>query len=386
MILFPSLRQVSRARDELRRRRALRSRVRSAVKAVSGDEPLVTVGVTAHNEGERITRCLESILEQSLGAGHIEVIVVDDGSSDGTADTAEAFADSAGWAGFEVHRQGNTGTPSRGRNLIMERARGEFVFLADGDDYLGPQALEAMTREAAVRDAQVVTGHYVGVNRPAPNIRDAQGTRVHEYHSGWLNSLHVQKLFRTEFLRSLPYRFNEQLIYCNDHPFMVAAFLYAQRTSRVDDVDCYFITLEADDPSEVQRRVSRGNISRAEITAVQQLRFLHDVFGLLALARGGAGDVGKLAGRMRVHYWNRFLKNQLPALILRKQDPSLALELAQHARYMTVLYGVQASTSGLTEEARLMLSALQSDEAQEIQAAALQVREQARAKADGASA
>ncbi|GAB3845847.1 hypothetical protein GCM10028800_10780 [Nesterenkonia populi] len=341
----------------------------------------MTVGVTTHNEGERAARCFDSLLEQSLGAERVEVIVVDDGSTDSTVEVASSYAERAAWAGFEVHAQGNTGSPSRGRNLVIERARGEFVFLADGDDYLGPEALVALTREAERRRADVVTGRYMGVNRPAPNIRDAEGSRAGEYHSGWLNSLHVQKLFRSEFLRALPYRFNEELIYCNDHPFMVAAFLYAQRTARVDDVDCYFITLEPDEPSEVERSARRGHISRAEITAVQQLRFLHDVFGNLALARGRAGEVGKLAGRMRVHYWNRFLKNQLPALMLRKQDPAKVVELAQHAQYMAVLYGAEASTAGFTEEAHLMLDALRSDDAQQIQATALEVRELARAKA-----
>ncbi|WP_170228492.1 glycosyltransferase family 2 protein [Nesterenkonia populi] len=341
------------------------------------------MGVTSHNEGDRIARCLESVVEQSLGAERVEVIVVDDGSTDSTVEIASSYAQRAAWAGFEVHAQGNTGSPSRGRNLVIERARGEFVFLMDGDDYLGPEALAALTREAERHRADVVTGRYVGVNRPAPNIRDAEGSRAGKYHSGWLNSLHVQKLFRSEFLRALPYRFNEELIYCNDHPFMVAAFLYARRTARVNDVDCYFITLEPDEPSEVEGSARRGHISRAEITAVQQLRFLHDVFGNLALARGRAGEVGKLAGRMRVHYWNRFLKNQLPALMLRKQDPAKVVELAQHAQYMSVLYGVEASASGLTEEAHLMLDALHSDDAQQIQATALEVRELARAKAVG---
>ncbi len=342
-------------------------------------DPLVTVGVTTHNEGSRLARCLDSVVGQSLPAQQVEVIVVDDGSADGTHARAQSYAERADWAGFSVLRHRRTGTAAKGRNMILDQARGRYVFLVDGDDYLGPQALEATTAAADKRRADVVVGKYHGVNRPAPNIRDPRNPKGRvkpgEYHSGWLNSLHIQKLFRTEFVRGLPYRFNEQLVYCNDHPFMVAVFLHAGTVARVDDVECYFITLEADAPGH------RGHVSRAEISAVAQLQFLHDVFGNLALARGQGGDVAALASRMRVHYWNRFLKNQLPALLLRKTDPQAVTELARQARYMTQLYGAQASQAGLVDEASAMLQALNTEDAESVRSAAAQVRETARRRA-----
>ena len=339
-------------------------------------EPLVTVGITTHNEGQRITRCLESVAAQSLDAGQIEVIVVDDGSTDGTRGTAGKFADAAQWAGFRILRHRNTGSPNKGRNRIIDEARGEFIFLIDGDDYLGPQALEATAAAAQRRSADVVVGRYQGVGRAAPNIRPpADPADSGRYHSGWLHSLHIQKLFRTQFVRQLDYRFNESLIYCSDHPFMISAFLHAKKVVTVDDVDCYFITLETTDHRH------RGHVSRAEISAAEQLKFLHDVFGILALARGQGGKTAALAGRMRVHYWNRLLKNQIPALILRKDSADPVVALAKQARYMAELYGATASQAGLVEQAGTMLEGLHSDDAQAIIDTAAAVRQSARDQA-----
>lgn len=336
----------------------------------SGSGVKVTVGITSHNEAERIGRCLDSVLAQTLGAEHIEVLVVDDGSKDSTVTVARSYAGKAGWGGFHVIQHRGTGSPSKGRNTVLDAATGEYVFFVDADDYLGPEALEAMLRAARKQAADIGIGRYVGVNRSAPNVLEPRGKQpAQDYHSGWLNSLHVQKLFRTEYLRALPYRFNESLIYASDHPFMIAAFLHTDSAALVDDVDCYFITLEEPDAGH------RVHVSRAEIAASQQLRFLHDCFGIMALARGQGGDLAKRAGRMRADYWNRLLKLHVPILILRKDDDAAVVELAGQALAMAEMYGARTSRARLVEDASRVLDSLGSADAELIRQTAQDVRD-----------
>ncbi|GAA4915394.1 hypothetical protein GCM10025790_08060 [Nesterenkonia rhizosphaerae] len=372
-------RAASRTRKLLMPRTPLLPVQRRSVRPSSG-APLVTVGITTHQDAERIIRCLTSVAEQTLGAQHIEVLVVDDGSTDQTVRLATNFEQRADWAAYAVRRHRNTGSPSKGRNTILDEARGEYVFFLDADDYLGPQALEAMTEAGHRQRAEVIVGRYVGVNRSAPNVLPPKNPKdAGDYHAGWLNSLHVQKLFRTEFLRRLPYRFNESLIYASDHPFMVSAFLHATTVALVEDVDCYFITL---DPPEVQPRV---NVSRADIPAVQQLRFLHDCFGLMALARGQNGELAKRAGRMRADYWNRLLKLHIPVLILRKgEDDDAVVKLAHQAQVMAELYGAVTSRTRLVPEAQIMLEALTAEAADAVRAAAHRARGSSAAAPEGA--
>lgn len=331
--------------------------------------PLVTVGITSYNSAATISRCLQSVVEQSLSPSRVEVLIVDDGSTDDTLTQARGFRAAAPWARFKVLRQRNTGNASTGRNRILEAAKGKYLFYVDADDCLGPEALNAMTASARRRRSDVVVGRYVGVDRSAPNVLGAEDLpEVHEYHSGWLNSLHIQKLFRTEFLRGLSYRFNPQLNYANDHPFMLNAFLHAARVSFVNEVDCYFITLA--DGTE-----SPGHVSRAALSPAEQLRFLHDCFGVLALARGQGGRTGQLAGRMRADYWNRLLKLHLPMLILRKTDDDAAAELGAAAANLAEVYGAQTSRARLAPGAARMLEALSTADGSHVVDTARAVRE-----------
>lgn len=335
--------------------------------------PLVTVGITSHDEAEDVARCLRSIADQTLGAERIEVIVVDDGSRDGTVRAARSFRRAAPWARFSVLRQRNTGNASTGRNRIIDTAAGRYVFFVDADDHLGPEALEAMTRSAAQHCSDVVVGRYVGVNRSAPNVLQAEELpEAHRYHAGWLNTLHIQKLFRTRFLRELGYRFNPQLHYANDHPFMISAFLRAHHVSFVHDVDCYFITLEEAGNGETPR-----HISRRSRPAKEQLRFLHDCFGLLALARGQGGTTAAEAGRMRADYWNRLLKLHMPILALRKQSPEEIEELAAELVNLAETYGAETARASLAPGAADFLAALRTGDGEHIAGVAREVRARA---------
>ncbi|WP_166429957.1 glycosyltransferase family 2 protein [Nesterenkonia sphaerica] len=333
--------------------------------------PLLTVGVTSYHSASTITRCLQSVVDQSLDASRTEVVVVDDGSTDQTLSLVRGFRRSVPWARFTVLSQRNTGNASTGRNRILDSARGKYVFFLDADDYLGPQALEAMIRSARRHSSEVVIGRYVGVERSAPNVLGAEHFPARqEYHTGWLNSLHVQKLFRADFLRGLGYRFNPQLNYANDHPMMLQAFLHAQRVSLVNSVDCYFLTL-AEQPT------GQGHVSRAELSPAEQLRFLHDCFGVIALARGQGGRSAELAGRVRADYWNRLLKLHLPVLVLRKSDDAAAAELGAAAANLAEIYGAQTSRARLTGPAKKMLQALGTDSGAQLRQVAAQVRQQA---------
>ena len=105
--------------------------------------PLVTCIVPVFN-GERFLReSLDSILAQTYSP--IEVIVVDDGSTDGTAAVAENFAPSV-----RCVRQANAGAP-RARNCGLREARGEFITFLDADDLWHPEKTERQAARFAAR-------------------------------------------------------------------------------------------------------------------------------------------------------------------------------------------------------------------------------------------
>ena len=100
---------------------------------------LVSVIVPVYNVADYVADCLESLRCQTHG--NIEVIVVDDGSVDGSGEVCDRFA--AIDARFRVIHQSNKGLSSA-RNAGLDAARGEYISFVDSDDAISPVFIEAL--------------------------------------------------------------------------------------------------------------------------------------------------------------------------------------------------------------------------------------------------
>jgi lipopolysaccharide/colanic/teichoic acid biosynthesis glycosyltransferase/glycosyltransferase involved in cell wall biosynthesis len=112
-----------------------------------------SVIVPAHNAVQTIERCLEALLKQSVPREEYEVIVVDDGSTDGTATLA-------GFYGVRVLTQHHCG-PAAARNLGASLARGEILLFTDADCAPTRTWIEEMTGAFADPDVVGVKGTYL---------------------------------------------------------------------------------------------------------------------------------------------------------------------------------------------------------------------------------
>ncbi|MET9735922.1 glycosyltransferase family A protein [Streptomyces sp. NPDC006458] len=214
-------------------------------------EPTVTVVIGAYNALPYLTRCLESVAEQSLGEHTLECVVVDDGSTDGTGKEVERFA--AEHPDFvRVVHQNNSGGPSGPRNVGIDLARGRYVFFLDADDHLGPHAMRRMIDMAERNSSDVVLGKYVGVGCDVPRSMFVANQEVVDLATSrvWY-SLTPHKLFRRSFLLECGLRFDEDIRIGEDRIFVTKAYLQASAVSVVADEDCYFKV----------RRDDNGNIT-----------------------------------------------------------------------------------------------------------------------------
>jgi glycosyltransferase involved in cell wall biosynthesis len=112
---------------------------------VSDRRPLVSVVVPTRDAARTITRCLESVLAQTWPA--VELVVVDNRSSDGTWEVAGRLAHVAVQGGPERSAQ---------RNLGVERAGGEWVLWVDADMVLAPDTVERSLEAAHAGGAAAV--------------------------------------------------------------------------------------------------------------------------------------------------------------------------------------------------------------------------------------
>ena len=136
-------------------------------------EPRVSVIVPAHNAEGTIEASLGSLAEQT--SRDFEVVLVDDGSTDGTAALVERFED-----GFPVPlalvRQ-EQGGRADARNTGVAEARGEFLAFVDADDIAEPTMIERLLGRADASGADLVVCEYAGVDADTGEV-------LHHYREG----------------------------------------------------------------------------------------------------------------------------------------------------------------------------------------------------------
>lgn len=215
-------------------------------------QPDVTVIIGAYEAMPYLVECLASVEAQTIDPERIEVIAVDDGSTDGTGECLEEFAARVPIP-VTVIRQENSGGPSGPRNVGLGKAAGRYVFFLDADDRLGPEALERMVAMADKNGTDVVLGRVEGVNRTAPKSMWGKTLeRTDVFSSNIKFTLSAQKLFRRELLTKHNMRFDESLWTGEDALFTMEAYLRADGVSVVADYTCYYL-VGRDDGKHVTR-------------------------------------------------------------------------------------------------------------------------------------
>jgi glycosyltransferase involved in cell wall biosynthesis len=244
--------------------------------------PTVSVIVPVWNVEPYLAQCLDSVIGQSIGLDRIELIAVDDGSTDESGRMLDEY--SARYPQVVVVHEPNSGGPGRPRNVGMERATGTYVFFLDADDYLGPECLERLVAMAERNESDIVLGKLVGVE--GRRQYSATGVFRRSLDRAHLEqvypSLNVLKLFRRSLLERVGLRFAEGIPGGEDGDFMARMYPEAGTISVVADYDCYFVRRRVD--SQTIRRDRRDDLGEY-LTRLEAER----IEVLAAHSRPGAG-------------------------------------------------------------------------------------------------
>jgi len=198
-------------------------------------EPLVSVIIPVFNVEKFLRSTLESTMNQGLEPGQMEIIAVDDGSTDKSGEILHEYA--AEHEHIKVLHQPNSGGPGSPRNHGIGVARGKFLFFLDSDDELTENALRDLVRVAESEGSDIVLGKGEGINGrvvPGPVFRatrlnaDLIDDNVYRTLSPW-------KLFRKSLIDDGQIRFLETISVGEDQPFVARAYLRAKKISVLAD-------------------------------------------------------------------------------------------------------------------------------------------------------
>jgi len=126
------------------------------------EQPLISIIVPVYNVEDFLDACLESIVNQSYQ--HLEVLVVDDGSTDRCSDMCDRWAQRD--ERIRVIHQTNAGL-SAARNTALDAMTGEWVVMVDSDDVLHPGAVALLLQAASTHKADIAVGDYITVDEHA---------------------------------------------------------------------------------------------------------------------------------------------------------------------------------------------------------------------------
>lgn len=169
---------------------------------------LLSVIIPVYNVERTLARCVESVLAQ--GVEEMEVILVDDGSSDGSPALCRSLAreDSR----LRVIHKPNGGL-SDARNAGIDVARGRYIAFADSDDWLAPDTLApllALLRERPDCLMLEFSVSHVGGARPPlllPRAEFAHPRRYWEHTGAWQHAYACNKIYQRSLLERHHLRF-----------------------------------------------------------------------------------------------------------------------------------------------------------------------------------
>lgn len=201
-----------------------------------------TLIVAAYNVAPYLPRCLESVLAQTERS--IQVVVVDDGSTDATPGIADRYAVQD--PRIQVIHQENLGL-SGARNAGLTAAIGEYVCFVDGDDWVEPGMVQFMTERCeASRSQAVIAGAVVDfhdesdrlthaeIQLPARGVlRRGSPLGVDVVDDSFLNLLGYawNKVYQREWLLGVGTRFEEGLTLVEDAVFNAQVLGAADRVA-----------------------------------------------------------------------------------------------------------------------------------------------------------
>ncbi|MFF5975167.1 glycosyltransferase family 2 protein [Streptomyces sp. NPDC012769] len=209
--------------------------------------PSVSLVIPVYNSMPYLELTLQSIEQQTIGMDALEIVAVDDGSTDGSGELLDAWAARYPEVVKVVHQEASGG-PSRPRNVGIENATGTYVFFVDGDDCLGPEALERLVAMAEKNGSDTVLAKLIGVGRRVPKQVFAKNVDKVDLSKGdAYYTLMPFKLFRRSMIEKHAIRFPEHMRISEDQYFVAQAYLHSKVISIVGDYDCYYVVKRGDE-------------------------------------------------------------------------------------------------------------------------------------------
>lgn len=215
--------------------------------------PQISIIVPIYNARKYLNDCIESVIRQTFQDW--ELILVDDGSKDGSGAICDAFA--AKDPRIIVIHQENAGV-SMARNAGIQKSRGAYIFFLDGDDHIQSNALESLLGAMLASDADcavlsidyVFEGQEKEEKYSLPSMEVVLSEKLNEiyrefyashvFHTAWA------KLYRNDIVKNNGILFEKGVSILEDGMFVSDYLKYSDRMVTLSDSFYFYRQFNAD--------------------------------------------------------------------------------------------------------------------------------------------
>ncbi|MCR5690194.1 MAG: glycosyltransferase [Clostridiales bacterium] len=235
-------------------------------------EVLLSIIVPVYNAARYLRDCLDSIYAQRLPEENYELICINDGSSDSSADILDEYA--ACHKNIRVFHQKNAGV-SAARNVGLERAAGKYVWFVDSDDFIAAGILDdiALYLQNNDCDQLAVLPAQFNDGEPVSCFSEISADNYSEKVRDYL----ITRVLRNQCIRRIGLRFDPRITYQEDNVFYTTLFPHLKKKDLFTERIGYYYRIR-------QGSLSRGGTANDRILAsyiagAEDMKRLHEADG-----------------------------------------------------------------------------------------------------------
>ena len=272
-------------------------------------DKMVSVIIPMYNVADYIEQCLTSILTQTYS--NIELILIDDGSTDDTLNIAEIITkDSNNTKIYSIINQG----PAYARNLGIEASKGEYIMFVDSDDYLSEEAIETLLKIITENNCLLALGRtlrtdgYKNWSVPSHHkyqVTSADGVKNIAEHTELFYSIGpAAKLYHHSLLDNN--FFDSSLNFAEDQLFVLKTYLRSNKIAVTHEA-IYFYRVRGKENQSLTQLYQKNTIENLK----NILAIINDAYNMITIEKNYTVEEKKI---MYLGYINRLTEIELRVL------------------------------------------------------------------------
>lgn len=208
----------------------------------------ISVIIPVFNVEDYIRDALDSILKQTIGFEHLEVIMINDCSTDRSGEIIDEYASK--YTNFiSIHLPENSGTAGKPRNIGIKEATGDYLMFLDPDDLYTDDACEVLYSTIKEENIDIVFGKYIIFSENTKqkvvyNFKDIKEIKVETVEDDprllTLPPSIWTKIYKRSFIQENNLLFPLDILLAEDLAFIIDSFLKAKGILFLNDYYCYY--------------------------------------------------------------------------------------------------------------------------------------------------